>query len=155
MPYDIPQSGTTIRVERAGQTSAPWSVGEFSGVPGIFTMADGYTAPIVAHTSDFSLVTPTHPAHAGEFLAVFCTGLGATKPAVRAGDAASAAPVGQRVEVVIDSRLVAVAPYAGLAPGFAGLYQVNFQVASDETPGTKLLYVSAGGLSNVVQLYVQ
>jgi uncharacterized protein (TIGR03437 family) len=155
VPYDIAQSGTSITVQRGGQTSAPWAVSEFAGEPGIFTTADGYTAPIVAHTSDFSLVTAEHPAHAGEYLAVFCTGLGVTNPAARAGDAASAAPVQQRYEVAIDSRLVTVVPYAGLAPGFAGLYQVNFQVATNETPGTKLLYVTAGTQSNVVQLYVQ
>jgi uncharacterized protein (TIGR03437 family) len=58
--------------------------------------------------------------------------------------------------VVVDSRLVDSAPYAGLAPGFAGLYPVNFQVYAGETPGAKLLYVSILGVSsNQVPFYVQ
>jgi uncharacterized protein (TIGR03437 family) len=49
-----------------------------------------------------------------------------------------------------------LAPYAGLAPGFAGLYQVNFQVNADETPGAKLLYIDIRGVaSNQVPLYVK
>jgi uncharacterized protein (TIGR03437 family) len=49
-----------------------------------------------------------------------------------------------------------MAPYAGLAPGFAGLYQVNFQVAAGETPGVELLSISILGVeSNQVPLYVQ
>jgi uncharacterized protein (TIGR03437 family) len=58
--------------------------------------------------------------------------------------------------VVVDSALVGSAPYAGLAPGFAGLYQVNFQVAAGETPGVELLSISILGVeSNQVPLYVQ
>jgi uncharacterized protein (TIGR03437 family) len=101
-------------------------------------------------------VTAQNPAHAGEFLAIFCTGLGAVNGSVRAGDAASAAPVQPSFEVVVDSALVGSAPYAGLAPGFAGLYQVNFQVSANETPGVKLLYVDIWGVaSNQVPLYVK
>ena len=43
-----------------------------------------------------------------------------------------------------------------LAPGFAGLYQVNFQVDAGETPGVELLSISILGVeSNQVPLYVQ
>jgi uncharacterized protein (TIGR03437 family) len=124
--------------------------------PGIFTAAgDGYNSPIVVHTADYTQVTPQNPAHAGEYLAIFCAGLGAVNGSVRAGDAAPAAPIQQGFEVVVDSRLVDSAPYAGLAPGFAGLYQVNFQVAAGETPGVELVYVSILGVSsNEVPLYV-
>jgi uncharacterized protein (TIGR03437 family) len=114
MPYDIPQAGTSIVIQRGGQASAPWPVGALAGAPGIFTTADGYTAPIVAHASDFALVTPQHPAHAGEYLALFCTGLGATNPSVPAGDAALAAPIQQSYELAIDSRLVEVCRTPGL-----------------------------------------
>jgi uncharacterized protein (TIGR03437 family) len=125
--------------------------------PGIFTAAgDGYNSPVVVHTSDYTQVTPQNPAHAGEFLAIFCTGLGAVNGSVRAGDAAPAAPVQPSFEVVVDSAGVRSAPYAGLAPGFAGLYQVNFQVSASETPGVKLLYVDIWGVtSNQVPLYVK
>ncbi len=155
-PYDIPQTGTSIVIQRGSQSSASWPVRTLAALPGIFTTPDGYTAPVIAHASDFTLVTPQHPAHPGEYLAIFCTGLGATTPPSHAGDAASAAPIQQTYfYVAIDSRQVEVAPYAGLAPGYAGLYQVNFQVPADQTPGTALLYLAAANSSNVVQLYIQ
>jgi len=116
--------------------------------PGIFT---------VVHVSDYTIVTPQNPAHAGENLAIFCTGLGVPETGIPSGGAAPPVPdpVQPLVEAVEDSRLAQV-QYAGLAPGFAGLYQVNFQVISNETPGTKLLYVGIQGLySNPFLLVVQ
>jgi uncharacterized protein (TIGR03437 family) len=156
VPYDVSQTGASITVQRGGKSSVPRPAGVLNATPGIFTLPDGYATPIVVHASDFTLVTPQRPARPGEYLAIFCNGLGATNPAVRAGEAAPAAPIEQRYDVVIDSRLVDVASYAGLAPGFAGLYQVNFQVPTVQQPGTGLLYLSVGGSSsNLVQLYVQ
>ena len=156
VPFGVALGGTSIIVTR-GSASVGRPVFVISANPGIFTAAgDGYNSPFVVHTSDYTQVTPQNPAHAGEYLAIFCTGLGAVNGSVRAGDAAPAATIQQGFEVVVDSRLVDSAPYAGLAPDFAGLYQVNFQVYAGETPGAKLVYVSILGVSsNQVPLYVQ
>jgi uncharacterized protein (TIGR03437 family) len=158
-PYDIPATGVSITVERGGQRSNTWSAMTATAAPGIFTGADGYTAPIVVHASDYTLVTPQNPAHPSEYLALFCTGLGATNPPVRAGDAATAAQIQQKYSVALDVGSVEVT-YAGLAPGWAGLYQVNFRLPSNGPLGgllgTRQLYVSVGsGGSNLVQIYVE
>jgi hypothetical protein len=50
--------------------------------PQIVATASG---PAVTHSSDFSLVTASKPAAAGEILSVFVTGLGPTKPGVDPG----------------------------------------------------------------------
>jgi uncharacterized protein (TIGR03437 family) len=157
VPYDIPATGVSITVERAGQRSNVWSAVTVTAAPGIFTGTDGYTAPVVVHASDYTLVTPQHPAHQGEYLAVFCSGLGATNPPARAGDAATAARIQQNYYVTLDGLVVDVSPYAGLAPGWAGLYQINFQLRNDEPTGTRLLNLSVGpGMtSNRVQIYVE
>jgi len=156
VPFDVAQGATSIVVKRGNQ-SVTRSVFAIPATPGIFTAAgDGYNSPVVVHNSDYSQVTPQNPAHAGEYLAIFCTGLGTTGSSVRAGDAAPAATVQPPFDVVVDSALVGSAPYAGLAPGFAGLYQVNFQVNAGETPGVKLLYIDIRGVaSNQVPLYVK
>ena len=136
VPFGVALGGTSIVVTR-GSASVGRPVFVISANPGIFTAAgDGYNSPIVVHTSDYTQVTPQNPAHAGEYLAIFCTGLGAVNGSVRAGDAAPAAPIQQYFEVAVDSRLVDSAPYAGLAPGFAGLYQVNFQVVPAGRPAS-------------------
>jgi uncharacterized protein (TIGR03437 family) len=161
VPFEVAQGATSIVVNRGSGSplvsAVVRSVFVIPATPGIFTASgDGYNSPVVVHTSDYTQVTPQNSAHAGEFLAIFCTGLGAVNGSVRAGDAASAAPVQPSFEVVVDSALVGSAPYAGLAPGFAGLYQVNFQVSANETPGVKLLYVDIWGVaSNQVPLYVK
>ena len=156
VPFEVAQGATSIVVTRGNQSVAR-PVFAIPATPGIFTAAgDGYNSPVVVHNSDYSQVTQQNPAHAGEYLAIFCTGLGVTGASVRAGDAAPAAPVQQPFDVVVDTREIGLAPYAGLAPGFAGLYQVNFQVNADETPGAKLLYIDIRGVaSNQVPLYVK
>lgn len=159
VPFDVAQAATAILVTRGSQSSAARPVGVILSSPGIFTAAgDGFNSPIIVHTSDYSLVTAQNPAHVGEYVAIFCTGLGAPTASIRAGDAAPAVPVPiqQPIEVVLDSGGLDAVPFAGLAPGYAGLYQVNFQVFGDATPGAKLLYLSIGGVaSNQVPLYVQ
>jgi uncharacterized protein (TIGR03437 family) len=157
-PFEIAAGATTIVVHRGDAQSVARPISVIPLSPGIFTSAGtGTGTPIIVHVLDYSAVTPQNPAHAGEFLAIYCTGLGVPVTPVRSGDAAppSAMPVAPLVQVVDDSRGV-TAVYAGLAPGYAGLYQVNFRVPVDDTPGTKLLYVSMVGLaSNQVPLYVQ
>ena len=148
VPFEIATGASSIVVKRGTQSGAARAVQVIPFSPGIFT---------VVHVSDYTIVTPQNPAHAGENLAIFCTGLGVPETGIPSGGAAPPVPdpVQPLVEAVEDSRLAQV-QYAGLAPGFAGLYQVNFQVISNETPGTKLLYVGIQGLySNPFLLVVQ
>jgi uncharacterized protein (TIGR03437 family) len=101
---------------------------------GIFTLSDG--TPAIEHSADYSLVTPSNPAHPGEVILVYATGFGEVSPAVASGvPATGPAPV---VEPCGD--IVAFAPtgpdslgsilYTGLMPGFVGLYQLNIQLSS-------------------------
>ena len=157
VPFEVTQGETSIVIKRSNGLSYARSVQVLLSSPGIFTASgDGYNAPVIVHTSDYSQVMIQKPAHPGEILAIFCTGLGAVNGSVRAGDAAPASTIHQPLDVVVDSGLISLTPYAGLAPGFAGLYQVNFQLPATETPGSKLLYISSCGVaSNQVPIYVQ
>ena len=50
----------------------------------------------------------------------------------------------------------AMVTYAGLAPGFAGLYQVNAQIPQGTPAGDQTLQITAGGVaSNTVTLAVR
>jgi uncharacterized protein (TIGR03437 family) len=128
--------------------------------PGIFTVdGSGSGTAFVVHSSDYTLVTEQNPAHRGEFLTIFCTGLGQTQPPAISGQPAPLAPAplstAREFYAVVDSR-VAETQYAGLAPGFVGLYQVNFRVNAQESPGRKWLYFSVDFRStNQVPIYVQ
>ena len=107
-------------------------------------------APLVTH-ADGSIVTPSSPAAVGEALTAWVVGLGQTSPAAVTGQPGKAAPTVATFDLNYDYRVNAlpVKPFrgspdrippqplfAGSAPGFAGLYQVNFTVPQDPANGT-------------------
>ena len=83
----------------------------------------------------------------GEFISIYCTGLGPTDPSVPSGTAAPAsslAVVKTQPSVTIGGRPATVA-FAGLAPGFVGVYQINAQVPAGITPGDAVPVVITQG----------
>lgn len=149
-PLGLTLGAADLAVTR-GATVTHRAVNAVAARPGIF-FVNG--VPAVTHASDFSLVTAANPAHPGEYLAVFCSGLGATTPAVAAGQVSPLALLQAQAFGVVGGREINV-QYAGLAPGSIGLYQVNFQLPSDTSSGLTDLYLSAYGSTNDVPLYVQ
>ena len=95
--------------------------------PALFQL-DAQTA--VAVRPDGSVITAQAPATPGEIVLLYATGLGRTLPPVPYGQLFyQAAPLEQLADfkLVLDGTTAesgAVA-YAGIAPGFAGLYQIN------------------------------
>lgn len=146
-------------VQRGTKVSATRTVDVQRFAPGLFAAtADVRGTPVVVHTSDFSLVTQQNPAHPGEYLAAFCTGLGATNPPAKSGEPApAAAPVTDSVTAQeLDTGAPILVSYAGLAPGWAGLYQINFQLSETETAGQRNILFSIQGYStNQGAIWVQ
>ncbi len=105
------------------------------------------------------LVDSAAPVAAGAIIQVFGTGLGATNPQVASGQAPGAEPMA-RVVVPVEAQVggkPATVHFAGLAPGFVGLYQVNVEVPADVEagPAVPLLLLQNGVPSNTVTLAVQ
>jgi len=102
--------------------------------------------PAVVHASDFTLVTASKPAKAGEILTLFASGLGPTNPAVPYGrpfPSGSPPVVTSPVSVKVNASSVQ-ALYAGGYPGAADAYQVNFQLPAGLAPGTATLTLVSG-----------
>jgi len=99
------------------------------------------------------------PAQRGEYISIFCTGLGPVANQPASGAAAKGAPLSMTVTtpVVTIGGVPAAVSYAGLAPGFVGLYQVNAQVPANAPSGTAVpVSVSVSGMaSNTVTIAVQ
>jgi uncharacterized protein (TIGR03437 family) len=96
-----------------------------------------------------------NPARADEILILFLTGLGAVDAPQVTGN-----PVTQATSTVRSPRVVVAGQdasilYSGLAPGFAGLYQINFQVQASLAPGDWPLVVIAVVDSNQVIIPVR
>jgi len=107
-------------------------------------IATASAGPAIVHASDFSLVTAAKPAHAGELLTLFATGLGPTRPGVDPGQPFPSSPlqtVNSPVEVSVNGNSGDVL-YAGGYPGAVDGYQVNFRVPQGATPGTGSLQLT-------------
>jgi uncharacterized protein (TIGR03437 family) len=101
--------------------------------------------PMIAHASDFSLVTPAKPADPGEMLYLFATGLGPTVPAVDFGQAFPSSPravVNSPVKVTVNGKSADVLTAAGFA-GAVDTYQVQFQVPPGTATGVAMIQVTA------------
>ena len=97
-----------------------------SSQPSIF-VAGGSLLPIVTDTN-FQLVTPLRPVRTGDALIAFMSGLGVVEPFVGTGAASPTPPAVVDGVTMIINEIVVTPLFAGLTPGFAGLYQLNFVV---------------------------
>jgi uncharacterized protein (TIGR03437 family) len=123
--------------------------------PQIVATAGG---PAVTHSSDFSLVTASKPAAAGEILSVFATGLGPTKPGVDPGKPFPTSPlaaVNSPVDVTVNGKPAEVTAAVGY-PGTADGYQVNFRVPSDAAKGPATVQIGAAWIAGpAVSIVIQ
>jgi uncharacterized protein (TIGR03437 family) len=83
------------------------------------------------------------------------TGLGQVDGAIAAGQAAPVSPL-LRVLAPVEVQIGATTPitpdFAGLTPGFVGLYQVNVRIPLDLPPMAYLLRVSEKGIASNSQI---
>jgi len=133
-------ANSNIVTELTGTTSA-----------GVFTVPAGgiYDAAAQDVTTNYSLVTQSNPAQAGDNVAVYVAGLG---PITQADfPDGSAGPSNPPVYAVNEPQVwiadtagnyvQATISYWGLAPYFAGLYQINFMVPTGLASGDATLEI--------------
>jgi uncharacterized protein (TIGR03437 family) len=138
VPYELTGSSATFQVTALGSPSNSVTVPLAATAPGIFTQdSSGGGTGVFLH-ANFSLITGASPAARGETILIFMTGLGAVKPSVLDGAAGPPGPNTANVQAtlsVLMDNIASTVSYQGLAPGFAGLYQVNVTVPTTVSPG--------------------
>jgi uncharacterized protein (TIGR03437 family) len=105
--------------------------------------------PAVTHSSDFSLVTASKPAAAGEILSLFARGLGPVNPGIDPGQPFPSSPlatVNSPVEVSVNGKAAEILGAVGY-PGTVDAYQVNFRVPPDTAKGPASIQISAAWIS--------
>jgi uncharacterized protein (TIGR03437 family) len=129
------------------------SVGVFTSSP---VGGTGYAAAI---HRDFSVVSVASPARPGETVAVYLTGMGAVSLPVADGAPAPSDPLSYTTSTpliyLFDAAghyLQADVGFSGLAPGYAGLYQINFTVPAGLVSGNATLEVIAPDSATVEAL---
>ena len=101
---------------------------------------------------DDSAITAASPAQPGEIVMLYATGLGVTNPPAENGllPTATASLVPEtNLQVLLNGQPVPAADilYAGVAPFFAGLYQINLQLPDDTVVNPEIRLVCAGQTS--------
>ena len=150
-------------VQNGNSASVPQNVMVAAAQPGIYTQDQSGKGPAVV--TDFQLgnaeVTPSNPAHVGDTLTIYCNGLGATNPPVPTGTPApSTEPLARTASTttVTIGNVNAIVQYAGLAPGYPDLYQVNVVVPLGVVPGSAVpivLTVASQSSPSTVTIAVQ
>jgi uncharacterized protein (TIGR03437 family) len=153
IPFEISgDSFATFQVVVNGSKSNLVTVYAGNSAPGIYTSTENGVGDAAILHSDYSLVTNSSPAVPGETVLMYLTGLGAVTPQLADGVAAPSSPLSVSVEAAdtlvalddgVDPLAVVDISFAGLAPGFAGLYQVNFTVPASGLTNGYILIVLA------------
>ncbi len=144
-PFEISgQANTSVAVSFNGLTSSAAQVAVVSAHPALF--ANGGSA-IVVHNDDGSLNSPSNPVGRGEAVLIFGTGQGVVSPAVATGQPASGSPLSIANGLQLNLGGVSFTPFfAGLAPPFVGLLQINALIpANAPTGGSVPLSISIQG----------
>ena len=164
IPFNVPANSTQQLIVMNGPAiSVPEPVVIAPAEPAVFTQDFSGTGPgiVVAVKPDGTQfeVDANHPMSAGDVAVIYCAGLGPVDPPVPAGTAAPSSPLSQTTNMVTVSIGGQNAPvgFAGLAPGFTGLYQVNATVPSGIAPGASvpLVITEAGQTSVAVTVAIQ
>jgi uncharacterized protein (TIGR03437 family) len=136
VPPQTSAGTATVAVNVAGTAVGATAVTVPAAAPGIFLI--GQNAAAIPN-----------PVAAGGTVALFVTGLGTVTPPVDAGAAAplnSLSNANATVTATVGGQSAQVL-FAGLAPGFAGLYQVNI-VVPQLAPGSYPAQIMAGGTAS-------
>jgi uncharacterized protein (TIGR03437 family) len=150
IPYEVPAGSTLPIVVRrqGGAISVPQTISIAPAIPSVFLVGADQVAVVGVNGQ---LISPSTPALAGGVVVVYCGGLGAVNPGVITGDPAPAQPlsgIASEVEVEVGGRRASVL-YAGLTPGFAGLYQINVALPEGVTGPAVPLAIRVAGQSGV------
>src|SRR5262249_5297444 len=126
-----PNSNSSVKVLVDSTTLAESSIRVSTAAPGIFTMNGSGTGQAAIINQDGSLNTASNPAPRGTIVSVYATGQGSETAA--------------NVKLTIGG-YSADLPYAGPAPGFAGLMQINAQIPGGFLqPGIQPVLLTVGG----------
>ncbi len=98
VPFNIPAGSVSVQVTRGSSTSVAEMVNVASASPGIFIVDETNQIGAIVHALSGTVVTTSAPAVAGEYLSIYCTGLGPLNMPVQSGAAGpTTAPLPQTI----------------------------------------------------------
>lgn len=174
VPFEAPTGQVLVQLLQNGQPSNRVSATVDSIAPRLFALRQLPAAPDgnpygAVYNSDGTLALPSNlfggsrPAHPGDILTIYALGLGPVSPSVSTGSPApSVEPLARTTNVFqvvygtgTGGSVTATPLYSGLAPFFAGLYQMNVLLPQSAPDGNVPVTISLPGhVSNIVDIAI-
>jgi len=148
VPYELAgRSAVEVVVTWNGEPGEPFQLALQEAAPALFAWSDDPSRLIAVH-ADGSVNGPDNAASADDTLVLYASGEGQTVPPGRTGRPSEApfpVPLAE-VEILIGGE-AAVIDYAGAAPGFVGLMQINVRMT--DATGRAPVILKVGGVESV------
>ena len=159
VPYSVkPGTTTQMKLQSTGGVTGNVPMDVLSSAVGLFTAQSNGAGQVLAVNGDGTVNSISNPAAPGSYVSLYATGLGAVTPPVDAGIPAPSTPLSTitgNIAVIVGG-LSAPVTFAGLAPGFTGLYQINIQLPSTLGPGARRVFiVAANGYASQPGAFIQ
>lgn len=154
VPFETQVGTAAVVLNGADGGSANLNITIQPFAPGVFTTAYGNQVIAVAVRSDGSYVSPNNPAHLGETIYLFVTGLGEVSPAAATNQPGSGQLVTGTVVTGLNNKGV---PHGTVdyAPGLVGVYIVAIKVPMNTLTGPAqpvgLILIDANGTKYYAQ----
>jgi uncharacterized protein (TIGR03437 family) len=149
VPYNLIAGQVNIYLARQNIAGPLVAIQLDATAPGLFSW--DVNQAIAIHLNG-TLISPSAPAHAGEIVVIYAAGLGRTSPDTTSGHiAGSAATIvaAAQLQVLLNGTACSAVSvlYAGLAPGFAGLYQINLVLPTPVPIDPVIQVATSAGIS--------
>lgn len=146
VPGNLKIGDVPLRVVRQGVTGAEVTIRLVDAAPQLFPWPDNSA---IAQHADYRTITPDDPARPGEIIILYANGLGTTEPSPASGEVPWYPGLITHLDELEVSVGGAVLPpdrilYAGLTPGWPGLYQINLRLPETVAPDPEIRVTIAG-----------
>ena len=107
--------------------------------PGVFSQTENGTGLGAVRKADYTVVTAANPAHSGDVILIYLTGMGAVNPGLGDGFGSTGNPLNLTVATptVTVGGQAATVLFSGMS-AYPGLYQINAQLPTIPAGSTSL-----------------
>jgi uncharacterized protein (TIGR03437 family) len=146
IPWETGAGSAKITVSSSAFASGAVDITVLAAAPGLFFQG----SHAIVQNSNYSLNSSDNPAAVGDTIIAYLTGAGAVSPPVADGEPAKSNPLSMVTPTVTASigSQGAKVSFAGLAPDFVGLWQMNVVVPAGLAAGEYPLVISVDGQSS-------